>query len=601
MKEKNLRPNPVRRIILATLMALTLLTVAIICPLAYAKQKASAPGRLHLVDLSDVHLFDNSLMADTEDWRREETDDLKKNYCNIAIIDKTLESVREQKPEVILINGDLTKNGELISERTLAAKLNALKKDLPETHIYVINGNHDINSSGATNYNTPSGKAEPAEQTSPAQFKRLYAVTYDDPTIIARYTPKKGKQAGQLSYVARPKPGYTVIAIDDGRYSSDNTDNHKNEAMGGGKITDDLADWVVAQAKAARKRGDTVIGFEHHGIIHHNPIEGSNLNKDYNKIGPRFANAGLSYLFTGHMHCDDVAKLRTTSGNDLWDIETGTPLTYPSAYRVVDFSRRQEKDGSITETLDGKLIDHLGPVTYRNPVTGKTETITDITEYNRERCVTPEWVLSKLENPLRKECEKLGIPYSKALNNAIDQVCGDLFAIPIDDSGDHNLIQWADYLMQGWFAGTDNGKDEPAWFQQGTQRLHDGRMLRDAVAVLVKDTAKLPDATAEQVLRLIFPNDVMKDLNINFTTDINEKIMNAKLSTVQVLAPDVSKKLNDTLVYYLDQFRVDPNDQDDRDFYIVTYGHSGVRNDGIPLVKTEEPSNALIKFLNKIL
>lgn len=563
---------------LAVVLALVLLSAAFVCPLAFAAERESSSEKLHLVDLSDVHLFDESLMADTEDWRREETDDLKKNYCNIAIIDKTLESVRKQKPEVILINGDLTKNGEYISEKTFAAKLNALKKDLPKTHIYVINGNHDINSAGATNYNTKSGESVPAAQTSPEQFRELNAVTYHDPTIIARYTPPLGAQAGQLSYVARPRPGYTIIAIDDGRYSSDNTVNGKNEAMNGGRITDSLADWVVAQAQAARARGDTVIGFEHHGLVHHSPIEGINLNKGYDKIAPRFADAGLNYLFTGHMHCDDIAKYRSPKGNDLWDIETGTPLSYPSAYRVVDFSRHPERDGTVTETLDGKLVDHLGSVTYRNPVNGKIETIDDITEYNRANCITPEWVLSKVENPVRKECKKLGIPYSAELEQSLNRIGNDLFSIPVDDSGEYTLIQWANYLMQGWFAGTDNGRDDPAWFQQGTQRLKDGRMLDAAENVLAADLAKLPDSTAESIRKLIYSDDVPKVLN-----------------------RDGSKKLNDTLVYCLEQFRVDPNDPDDRDFHIEIRVCNGVRSDGMPAPEQPKTDNDIVKFLNKVM
>lgn len=64
---------------LAVVLALVLLSAAFVCPLAFAAERKSSSEKLHLVDLSDVHLFDESLMADTEDWRREETDDLKKN------------------------------------------------------------------------------------------------------------------------------------------------------------------------------------------------------------------------------------------------------------------------------------------------------------------------------------------------------------------------------------------------------------------------------------------------------------------------------------------------------------------------------------------
>ncbi len=209
---------------------------------------------------------------------------------------------------------------------------------------------------------------------------------------------------------------------------------------------------------------------------------------------------------------------------------------------------------------------------------GKIETIDDITEYNRANCITPEWVLSKVENPVRKECKKLGIPYSAELEQSLNRIGNDLFSIPVDDSGEHTLIQWANYLMQGWFAGTDNGRDEPAWFQQGTQRLKDGRMLDAAENVLAADLAKLPNSTAESIRKLIYSDDVPKVLN-----------------------RDGSKKLNDTLVYCLEQFRVDPNDPDDRDFHIETRVCNGVRSDGKPAPEQPKTDNDIVKFLNKVM
>lgn len=69
----------------------------------------------------------------------------------------------------------------------------------------------------------------------------------------------------------------------------------------------------------------------------------------------------------------------------------------------------------------------------------------------------------------------------------------------------------------------------------------------------------------------------------------------------KVLNRDGSKKLNDTLVYCLEQFRVDPNDPDDRDFHIETRVCNGVRSDGMPAPEQPKTDNDIVKFLNKVM
>lgn len=103
-------------------------------------------------------------------------------------------------------------------------------------------------------------------------------------------------------------------------------------------------------------------------------------------------------------------------------------------------------------------------------------------------------------------------------------------------------------------------------------------MLDAAENVLAADLAKLPDSTAESIRKLIYSDDVPKVLN-----------------------RDGSKKLNETLVYYLEQFRVDPNDPDDRAFHIETRVRNGVRSDGKPAPEQPKTDNDIVKFLNKVL
>ena len=94
-----------------------------------------------------------------------------------------------------------------------------------------------------------------------------------------------------------------------------------------GAISADLEQWVLEQIAAAKQRGDTVIGMEHHGMIPHFSMEPDLLPmylvNDYERLSREFADAGMQYIFTGHMHANDIASLTTEQGNTLYDIETG--------------------------------------------------------------------------------------------------------------------------------------------------------------------------------------------------------------------------------------------------------------------------------------
>ena len=51
------------------------------------------------------------------------------------------------------------------------------------------------------------------------------------------------------------------------------------------------------------------------------------------------SNGGVGTVFTGHFHANDITQgTPSTSARALFDIETGSAVTYPCPYRVVDVS-----------------------------------------------------------------------------------------------------------------------------------------------------------------------------------------------------------------------------------------------------------------------
>lgn len=465
-----------------------LLAVVLVFTLTVPALAADKPQdmNLRIAVMSDDHYLSPSMIRDTEDYKTALNSDRKMFAESDAILRTLLDAVRQDKPDVLLLSGDLTKDGEQECHKALAKQLKQLQKEVPGMKVYVINGNHDIRNSDALNFNTPDGKAVPATRTHPKDFKQIYDFVYSDPTVIATYTPPAGKEAGGLSYVARPADGFTLVVIDTGRYSSDNTSTGKDEHETSGAISSDLEQWVIAQIQAAKARGDVVLGMQHHGLVAHFDVEPTILPmylvNNYDRLAQEYADAGMSVMFTGHMHAVDIAAKTTDAGNTIYDIETGSGLTYPSPLRFVEV--RRSADATVVST---GTRTHFGPISYTDPLTGSAKTIDDLTEYGRAHGFSTDMLKtvagSFIKSFFSKFLPENTWPVTKIVAN-IDQIIDDVAAVPIADGKD--LLDFANWIYQCNLAGEDDG-NYPAWVQSGVDQLRSGALLDQVLNIVAKD------------------------------------------------------------------------------------------------------------------
>ena len=469
-----------------------LLAVVLVFTLTVPALAAEKPQdmNLRIAVMSDLHYLSPDMIADTEDFEHAFNSDRKLLKESSSVLHEMLERVRADKPDILLVSGDLTKDGEQECHAALAKQLQQLQQDVPGLKIYVINGNHDIRNYNAKNFNTPDGKAVPATRTHPEDFKRIYDFVYSDPTVIATFTPAAGNEAGSLSYVARPVEGLTVIAMDTCRYSSDNTSNGDDEHETSGAISADLEKWVIEQTAAAKARGDLVIGLEHHGLVPHFDVEPTILPmylvNGYERIAQEYADAGMSVVFTGHMHAVDIAAMTTKAGNTFYDIETGSALTYPCPVRFVDL-RRTTVGGETNTYMSVSTKTHIGPIHYTDPATGVAYVIDDLTEYAREfgfttamlKTVAGDFIKSFFGKYLPNDTW----PVTKIVAN-IDQIIDDVAAVPIAEG--NNLLDFANWIYRCNLAGEDDG-NYPAWVQSGMDQLRSGALLDQVLDIVAKD------------------------------------------------------------------------------------------------------------------
>ena len=378
---------------------------------AYADEPALAPvvadypNQIKIAHLSDTHFFSRRLYSDCPDFTIAEHSDRKMFRESGDIIKKAMDEIVAYQPDLVILSGDLTKDGELACHQDIHAMLSDAKKRLKaagkETQFAVINGNHDINND-LNGRDFSGGFAEHTDLVDPLAFKDLYAdCGYDD--AIAMFD-QGGSKGGSLSYVLRPVKGVTLIAVDSCKYSTDQNGLDVDEHVTSGVVGEKLLQWIESQAKQARAAGDIVFVTQHHGVVPHFSMEptlmGEYLVDNYEECQRRYADAGVSAVFTGHMHANDIASITTEAGNTLFDIETCATVTYPSDIRFATLGWEREKGtANVHATL--ALESHpLGSVDYTDFDSGSVTRIPNIEEYGHERLLTVDVVKTMIADAL---------------------------------------------------------------------------------------------------------------------------------------------------------------------------------------------------------
>ncbi len=294
------------------------------------KGESDNPGcnirKLKIAVLSDLHFMDPSLLkSDGSAFQTYLMQDPKLLAESGAILQQIIHKLIEEKPDLVLISGDMTKDGELVSHRSLIKQLKQL--EMNHIKVLVVPGNHDINNPDAMQFN--GDNVSPVTTVTPEEFRSLYA-DYGYRNAIA-------KDQGSLSYVFEPFKGLRILALDANEYYN----NTENYCVVSGKIKDETMEWAKQQLGEAKARGIKVIGLMHHGIVEHFTGESlifpDYLVDNYNVRAGELLQAGLKVIFTGHFHANDATGM-TIGDQSLIDIETGSPVIYDSPYRIINLS-----------------------------------------------------------------------------------------------------------------------------------------------------------------------------------------------------------------------------------------------------------------------
>ena len=181
--------------------------------------------------VSDIHVMAPELLESKgEAYTKYLSIDPKLLEYSADVLNNLVAEALRQKPDLVIIPGDLTKDGELVSHQLVANTLKQLRSaGIP---VVVVPGNHDIDNPDAKYFS--GAETRYAARTSTAQFATIYN-DFGYATAFAR-------DDASLSYACEPLAGLVLLCIDSNMY-----EENKFKEKG------DERDFCTVQAASARR------------------------------------------------------------------------------------------------------------------------------------------------------------------------------------------------------------------------------------------------------------------------------------------------------------------------------------------------------------
>lgn len=240
--------------------------------------------------ISDTHLIADVLHDNGQAFSRmQKTSQGKDLYYQESALNAFVKMANEKKPAAIIVTGDVTFNGE----RTSAEKFARIFKQLTDTKLLVLPGNHDIFDGWAREFR---GKKQfYAGQISPMFWKAIFEKSY---------RRSEAEDSDSLAYSVQLNPDYYLILADSNYYGEEETTTAPPTP---GIINKGELKWLEEQLKYASQNNLRPILFMHHNLYAHNPA----VNKGYvldnaTEVRRLCTRYNVKLVFSGHIHAQNI-------------------------------------------------------------------------------------------------------------------------------------------------------------------------------------------------------------------------------------------------------------------------------------------------------
>ena len=294
---------------------------------------ARALGETRVMVVSDLHYLARELYEGSELFLRAlRAGDGKFTQYGDELLDALEKTALRERPDALIVSGDLTFNGEKASHQALAVRFARIRQ--AGVPVWVIPGNHDINTGAARGY-TDTGWYS-AEGVTEADFASIY----EDFML-------SGMEGAYFSY-AVPLNDSLWAAMTDVAY-------YQGQAQTFGLFSAGHREWLQSVLEQARLAGAEVITVTHHSLIAHTDfLRDSYQMMGYETMLELAGQYGVRLNLSGHLHIQHIAREAGVA-----DAALGAFCLWPHRYAMVTlkdggsllYEARSLAEGDLPEGL----------------------------------------------------------------------------------------------------------------------------------------------------------------------------------------------------------------------------------------------------------
>lgn len=232
------------------------------------------------------------------------------------ITDAFVEETIRRSPDVLILSGDLTLDGEKQSHQELARKLEKIEEN--GITVLVVPGNHDINNHHAARFK--GDERLPAEFTTPEEFREIYRHFGYDEAISEDPT--------SLSYVYELDDDTWFLMLDSCQY--------KQKALVGGAILSDTYDWIERMLEEAWDTGADVIPVAHHNLLDESEIYVDDCTIEHSEqLVEMLEEWDVPLFLSGHLHVQHTKQ--SEDGRGIWEMVTSSLATPACQFGILSY------------------------------------------------------------------------------------------------------------------------------------------------------------------------------------------------------------------------------------------------------------------------
>lgn len=224
------------------------------------------------------------------------------------ITDAFVAQVVADRPDALILSGDLTFNGARMSHTALAEKLRQVTD--AGVPVFVLPGNHDLENPMAASFQGDGYTL--TESIGPQEFENIYR-SFGFETALSR-------DKTSLSYMAEVTPALWLLMLD------------VNTPDAPGILTESILSWVEEQLREARQLGVRVVAVSHQNLLPHSSLfTAGYIIEGNNRLLELYEGYGVLCNLSGHMHIQHIAQ----SEQGLPEIAASSLLVSPNQYGVL--------------------------------------------------------------------------------------------------------------------------------------------------------------------------------------------------------------------------------------------------------------------------